>query len=74
MHLDGGRPRMERVKTSLVALLAAEACNIGYTTVIDGGDEALTRARLAHVDLYYLRTDTIATAKAGWWRPRRGCR
>lgn len=53
---------MERVKTSLVALLVAEACNIGYTPVVDADDEALTRARLAHVDQYYLRADTIAVA------------
>ena len=64
VHLDGGRPRMDRVKTSLVALLVAEACNIGYTPVIDADDEALTRARLVHVDQYYLRADTIAAANA----------
>ncbi len=64
VHLDGGRPRMERVKTSLVALLVAEACNIGYTPVIDANDEALTRARLVHVDQYYLRADTIGAANA----------
>ncbi len=64
VHLDGGRPRMERAKTSLVALLVAEACNIGYTPVIDADDEALTRARLAHVDQHHLRADTIAAANA----------
>lgn len=60
VHLGDGRTRMDRLKTSLVALLVAEACNIGYTPVIDANDEALTRARLAHVDQYYLRADTIA--------------
>jgi TnpA family transposase len=64
VHLGDGRTRMENLKTSLVALLVAEACNIGYTPVIDGDDEALTRARLAHVDQYYLRSDTIAAANA----------
>ncbi len=42
----------------------SEACNIGYTPVIDAEDEALTRARLVHVDQYYLRVDTIAAANA----------
>jgi TnpA family transposase len=64
VHLGDGRTRMESLKTSLVALLVAEACNIGYTPVIDPNDEALTRARLVHVDQYYLRADTIAAANA----------
>jgi len=55
---------MENLKTSLVALLVAEACNIGLTPVIDPEDEALTRGRLVHVDQYYLRADTIAAANA----------
>jgi Tn3 transposase DDE domain-containing protein len=63
VHLGDGRTRMENLKTSLVALLA-EACNIGYTPVIDPDDEALTRGRLVHVDQYYLRADTIAAAIA----------
>lgn len=64
VHLGDGRSRMDDLKTSLVALLVAEACNIGYTPVIDPNDEALTRARLVHVDQYYLRADTIAAANA----------
>ncbi|MFC7884762.1 Tn3 family transposase [Streptomyces sp. NPDC057376] len=64
VHLGDGRTRMENLKTSLVALLVAEACNIGLTPVIDAADEALTRARLVHVDQYYLRADTIAAANA----------
>lgn len=64
VHLGDGRTRMEDIKTSLVALLVSEACNIGYTPVIDAEDEALTRARLVHVDQYYLRVDTIAAVNA----------
>lgn len=64
VHLGDGRTRMENLKTSLVALLVAEACNIGFTPVIDANDEALTRGRLVHVDQYYLRADTIAEANA----------
>ncbi len=64
VHLGDGRTRMEDLKTSLVALLVAEACNIGLTPVIDPGDPALSRGRLVHVDQYYLRADTIAAANA----------
>jgi len=64
VHLGDGRTRMENLKTSLVALPVAEACNIGLTPVIDPEDEALTRGRLVHVDQYYLRADTIAAANA----------
>ncbi|MFB6717087.1 MULTISPECIES: Tn3 family transposase [unclassified Streptomyces] len=64
VHLGDGRTRMENLKTSLVALLVAEACNIGYTPVIDADEEALTRARLVHVDQYYLRADTLTAANA----------
>lgn len=42
----------------------SEACNIGMTPVINPNYEALTRARLVHVDQYYLRADTIAAANA----------
>jgi TnpA family transposase len=64
VHLGAGRTRMENLKTSLVALLVSEACNIGYTPVVDAEEEALTRARLVHVDQYYLRAETIAAANA----------
>jgi hypothetical protein len=37
---------MEGLKTSLLALLLAEACNIGFTPVIDAGQEALIRGLL----------------------------
>jgi hypothetical protein len=50
--------------TSLVALLTSEACNIGLSAVINSHDRALTRDRLAHVDRYYLRGDTLAAANA----------
>ncbi|MYR58226.1 Tn3 family transposase, partial [Streptomyces sp. SID625] len=32
--------------------------------MIDADEEALTRARLVHVDQYYLRADTLAAANA----------
>ncbi|MEV8547009.1 Tn3 family transposase [Streptomyces sp. NPDC051572] len=64
VHLGDGRTRMKDLTTSVVALLVSEACNIGMTPVINPNFEALTRARLVHVDQYYLRADTIAAANA----------
>ncbi len=65
VHLgDSTTTRMKDLTTSLVALLVSEACNIGMTPVINPAHEALTRARLVHVDQFYLRADTIAAANA----------
>ncbi|GGW28958.1 hypothetical protein GCM10010340_03250 [Streptomyces griseoloalbus] len=64
VHLGDGTTRMKDLPTSVVALLVSEACNIGLTPVVNPGYEALTRARLVHVDQYYLRADTIAAANA----------
>ncbi|GGV86285.1 transposase [Streptomyces gelaticus] len=64
VHLGDGTTRMKDLPTSMVALLVSEACNIGLTPVVNPGYEALTRARLVHVDQYYLRADTIAAANA----------
>lgn len=63
VHLGDGTTRMKDLTTSLVALLVS-ACNIGMTPVINPAHEALTRARLVHVDQFYLRADTIAAANA----------
>ncbi len=64
VHLGDGTTRMKDLSTSVVALLVSEACNIGLAPVVNPGYEALTRARLVHVDQYYLRADTIAAANA----------
>ncbi|MFG2873976.1 Tn3 family transposase [Streptomyces sp. NPDC048337] len=64
VHLGDGKTRMKDLATSVVALLVSESCNIGLTPVINPAQEALTRARLSHVDQYYLRADTIAAANA----------
>ncbi|MEV4166430.1 Tn3 family transposase [Nonomuraea dietziae] len=64
VHLGDGGTRMDDLPTSLVALLVSEACNIGLTPVINLHYRALTRGRLAHVDQYYLRGDTLAAANA----------
>lgn len=64
VHLGDGKTRMKDLTTSVVALPVSEACNIDMTPVVSPGHEALTRSRLVHVDQYYLRADTIATANA----------
>jgi len=55
---------MSDLPRSVAALLNAEACNVGLTPVSDPNTEALTRARLSHVDQNYLRADTHAAANA----------
>jgi hypothetical protein len=64
VHLGDGTTRMKDLSTSVVAPLVSEACNIGLAPVVNPGYEALTRARLVHVDQYYLRADTTAVANA----------
>ncbi len=64
VHLGDGTTRMKDLPTSVVALLVSEACNIGLAPVVNPGYEALPRARLVHVNQYYLRADTIAAANA----------
>ncbi|MEV4116120.1 Tn3 family transposase [Nonomuraea sp. NPDC049695] len=64
VHVSEGGTRMDDLATSLVALLVSEACNIGLSPVINTDHRALTRDRLAHVDQYYLRGDTLAAANA----------
>jgi hypothetical protein len=55
---------MEGLAVTLVALLVAEACNIGLTPVINPHYAQLTWSRLSNVDQNYLRGDTIAAANA----------
>ena len=64
VHLADISTRMHDLPRSLVALLVAEACNVGLVPVIKDGDEALTRGRLSHVDQNYVRADTHVAANA----------
>lgn len=64
VHLADISTGMKDLPRSLVALLIAEACNVGLTPVIKEGDEALTRGRLSHVDQNYVRAETHAAANA----------
>ncbi|MFD8562689.1 Tn3 family transposase [Streptosporangium canum] len=62
VHLAEVSTRMHALPRSLVALLIAEACNVGLTSVIKDGDEAPTRGRLSHVDQNYVRAETHVAA------------
>lgn len=64
MHLADISTRMHDLPRSLVAVLVAEACNVGLVPVIKDGDEALTGGRLSHVDQNYVRAETHAAANA----------
>ena len=64
VHVSGADARMKDLPISVAALLIAEGCNVGLTPVTDPGQEALTRARLSHVDQNYVRTETHSAANA----------
>jgi hypothetical protein len=61
-HLADVPARTKDLSVSVAALLVAEACNDGLTPVIKPGEPALSRARLAHVDQYYVRAENHAAA------------
>jgi TnpA family transposase len=61
-HLADVSTRTKDLSVSVAALLVAEACNVGLTPVIKPGEPALSRARLAHVDQYYVRAENHAAA------------
>ena len=63
-HLADVSTRTKDLAVSVAALLVAEACNVGLTPVIKPGEAALSRARLAHVDQYYVRAENHAAANA----------
>lgn len=63
-HLAETSTRTKDLPVSVAALLVAEACNVGLTPVIKPGEAALSRARLAHVDQYYVRAENHAAANA----------
>ena len=63
-HLGEVATRTKDLPVSVAALLIAEACNVGLTPVIKPGEVALSRARLAHVDQYYVRAENHAAANA----------
>lgn len=63
-HLSEAEARMSELPLSVAACLVAEACNVGFTPVVQSGHSALSRARLSHVQQNYLRPDTHQVANA----------
>jgi TnpA family transposase len=59
---SGGESRLADLHVTIAAALTAHALNIGYTPVISPGVNALTRARISHVDQNYLRAENFAAA------------
>ena len=63
-HVTERRARVGGFRTSLCAVLLAEACNIGFEPVVRPGLEALRRDRLSWVSQNFIRADTITAANA----------
>ncbi len=63
-HVSSGESRMGDLGLSAIAVLVAEACNVGLVPVLNAGVAALTRQRLSHVDQNYVRSETITAANA----------
>jgi Transposase. len=53
---------MKHVDISILAVLLAEACNIGLSPVAKNSSNSLKYDRLMYVDHQYLRIDTLAAA------------
>jgi TnpA family transposase len=63
-HLSEARAYLEDLPTSVIAMLTAEATNVGMEPVLRPSEQSLTRSRLSYVDQNYIRAETIAQANA----------
>lgn len=63
-HLSEARAYLEDLATSVIAVLTAEATNVGVEPVVMSSVPALTRSRLSYADQNYVRVETIASANA----------
>lgn len=61
--VSGAQTRLADLHVSVTAALCAHALNVGYTPIV-ADTPALTRDRLSHVDLHYLRPENYAAANA----------
>jgi hypothetical protein len=64
-----GRPRLEDLRTSLAACLAAHSMNVGYRPIAKKGVPALERSRLSHVFQNYVRPETPRRRESSAGRP-----
>ena len=63
-HVTERHARVGGFRTSLCAVLLAEACNIGFEPVVRSGLEALRRDRLSWVSQNFIRAETMTAANA----------
>ncbi|MBP2097340.1 Tn3 family transposase [Enterococcus rivorum] len=61
-HLTENKSRMEDLDISILAVLLAEACNIGLSPVSKSSMESLKNDRLSYVSQNYIRIDTLTAA------------
>ncbi len=61
--VSGGQARLADLHVSVTAALCAHALNVGFAPIVTD-TPALTRDRLSHVDLHYLRPENYAAANA----------
>ncbi|GGD06144.1 Tn3 family transposase [Enterococcus wangshanyuanii] len=61
-HLNENRSRMKELDISILAVLLAEACNIGLSPVAKKSTESLKNDRLSYVNQNYIRLDTLTAA------------
>lgn len=61
-HINESNTRMDHLDISVLAVLLAEACNIGFSPVSKEGIESLKYDRLMYVNHQYIRLDTLSAA------------
>jgi TnpA family transposase len=60
----GTGAKLDKLATSLCAVLVAQACNVGYKPLVDDSNPALREARLRYVAQRYPRPETLTAANA----------
>ena len=61
-HLNEKESRMKQLDISILAVLLAESCNIGFSPVTKNNIDSLKYDRLTYVAHQYLRIDTLTAA------------
>ena len=56
--------RLSDLEVSIIAVLIAQACNVGYKPLVDENVPALRLERLKYVARHYVRPDTLIAANA----------
>ncbi|MBL1227119.1 Tn3 family transposase [Enterococcus sp. BWR-S5] len=61
-HIKESTTRMVQIDISILAVLLAESCNIGFSPVAKESIGSLKYDRLLYVNHQYIRLDTLTTA------------